>query len=459
MKKHLTRWDANQLLLKGAQVLSRMSLNGIRVDMDYCEREYLFLESRMKEIRRRLEATKLYKEWRKKYGDRVNIDSNPQLADILFNVLGYEPASYTEKTRDTDNPQPSTDSDSLKATGLPAIKGVLTLRKMAKARNTYLAQIIREQVDGFIHPFFKLHIPVTYRGSCTNPNFQNMPVRDKNLWRAVRRAIFPRIGRQIVEIDFGGLEVRIAACYHKDPNMIRYIEDPTTDMHRDCAVDCYMLDVDEVSKPIRYCAKNKFVFPEFYGDYWKRCAQNLWASVDTMELETVSGRSLRTHLSEQGYDELSEYEEHIRDVEERFWGERFADYAQWKKDWYRAYLSQGYFDTLTGFRCSGIMSRNDVINYPVQGSAFHCLLWCLIELQKWLDADGMQTLLIGQIHDSVVMDVVPEEMSAVLAKAVELMTVKIREAWPWIIVPLEIEAEAAPVDKSWYEKKVVALTA
>jgi hypothetical protein len=71
----------------------------------------------------------------------------------------------------------------------------------------------------------------------------------------------------------------------------------------------------------------------------------------------------------------------------------------------------------------------------------------------------MQTLLIGQIHDSVVMDVVPEEMSAVLAKAVELMTVKIREAWPWIIVPLEIEAEAAPVDKSWYEKKVVALTA
>ena len=139
----------------------------------------------------------------------------------------------------------------------------------------------------------------------------------------------------------------------------------------------------------------------------------------------------------------------MRDVENLFWKVRFQDYTRWKERWYEQYRSQGYFDTLTGFRVSGDLSRNQVLNSPVQGSAFHCLLWSLIELQKELDKRRMRTLLVGQIHDSIMADVPLDETQSFLDLAQEVMTKRLRKAWDWIIVPLEIEAELSEVDGSW----------
>lgn len=447
-----TRLDAYKLFHEGILALEHVESNGIHIDVEYASRQFLKLGDRIKETQKKLGKTEVVRRWRRKYGRDFNIDSNEQLADILYNEMDITPAAMTDKEK------PSTSEEALEATGLPVMKGIIQLRKMQKARNTYLAQILRETgEDGLCHPIFKLHSVRTYRSSCTNPSFQNMPVRDPVMGKLIRRCIIPRPGRQIVEIDFSGLEVRVAACYHKDPRMIQYIKDPTKDMHRDMAAECYILEPEEVSKQTRYCGKNMFVFPEFYGDYYVRCAASLWGAIDKLKLETVSGTPMKKHLASKELRTLGRFTKHIKRVEKRFWGERFRVYDQWKRDWYAAYMRRGGFDMLTGFRVRGLLGRNDVINYPVQGAAFHCLLWCLVELDKWLVAEGMESLIIGQIHDSIVLDVVPEEMEAVLAKARELMTKAIREHWDWIIVPLDIEAEAAPVDASWYDKKEVKL--
>ena len=112
---------------------------------------------------------------------------------------------------------------------------------------------------------------------------------------------------------------------------------------------------------------------------------------------------------------------------------------------------------LTGFRVDGIYGRNDVINYPVQGAAFHCLLWCLIQLQRWLNAAGMKSLIVGQIHDSIVLDVTDDEAKEVLAKAHEIMTEDLPKHYSWIIVPMEVEAEMTPLGGSWFTKEKVDL--
>ena len=110
--------------------------------------------------------------------------------------------------------------------------------------------------------------------------------------------------------------------------------------------------------------------------------------------------------------------------------------------------------TKTGFICQGFMKTNEIINYPVQGSAFHCLLWALIRLVLLeLPKRKMKTLIVGQIHDSIVADVPDNEIQEFLSLANYVMTKMIRKAFKWLIVPLEIEAEVSPIDGSWAEKK------
>jgi len=298
-----------------------------------------------------------------------------------------------------------------------------------------------------------LHTVRTYRSSCSDPNFQNIPIRDKEIGAIIRKAFIPRKGRKLLECDFSGIEVRIAACYHKDPTMLAYIKDSTKDLHRDMAMECYLLEQRQMTKDIRYCGKNKFVFPQFYGDYYVNCAKNLWKAIDEMSLQTAEGTSLKEHMAKKGIRTLAQFEKHIQKVEDNFWNVRFKKYTQWKKEHYQKYLQNRYFDTLTGFRCQGMMSRNDVINYPVQGSAFHCLLWSLIQIQKQIKIERMQSLIVGQIHDSIILDIVPEEEEKIVAILKEVMTQRIIKHWKWIIVPLDIEIDVTPIDGSWNEKQ------
>lgn len=288
-----------------------------------------------------------------------------------------------------------------------------------------------------------------------DPNFQNIPTRDKEIKKLIRTAFIPRDGRQILELDFKGIEVSTAYMYHLDPTMKAYLLDPTKDMHRDMAMQLYILGPDEWNKPCRQGAKNKFVFPEFYGSYWKNVGADLWkyAALNKLRVgKKEDGPTIFEHLKQHGIPDLDAFLKHVEKIENHFWNERFSVYTQWKEDWIADYYKRGYFDSYTGFRYTGIMRRNEIINYAIQGSASHCLLWCLTQLQKWLERKNMKSLIIGQIHDSMVIDVVPAELDAVLTQVQLLVCRKLPMRFKWITIPLTIEAEIAPVDAPWLEK-------
>ncbi len=94
------------------------------------------------------------------------------------------------------------------------------------------------------------------------------------------------------------------------------------------------------------------------------------------------------------------------------------------------------------------MSLNEAINYAVQGSAFHCLLWSLIRLVlKDLPDSGLRAKVVGQVHDSIVGDVPIAEVGDYQAMIQDIMVTKLRAAWKWIITPLEVDFSIYP--ESW----------
>jgi DNA polymerase-1 len=363
-----------------------------------------------------------------------------------------------------ENPNPTTvDKATMAVLDVPIVRNMLQMRKLKKARDTYIKNLIDESVNGILRPSFGLHGVKSFRSSSSGPNFQNIPIRDPEIKRAIRRAFIPRQGHVFGGIDYAAMEVKIAACYHQDPMMLKYLTDPTTDMHRDVAMDCYLIDTpDMVLKNVRQEVKGAFTFAQFYGDYYVNSAKNLYAPLVRNENCLMYGdkqTTLLNHLKSKNIYTYDDFLEHIRKVEDKFWNERFPVYTQWKKDWKKEYDKKGYFDLYTGFRCSGFMKKNDVLNYQIQGSAFHCLLWSLIQLHKWLKKYKMKTVIVGQIHDEVVLDMLESEIEVVLSKCKEIMTVDIVKHWPWIIAPLEVEADFCPPNGTWYDKAGITIPA
>lgn len=472
--------EAYKLLHDGLIALSQVEANGIRIDLPRLKKNRRRVQRRAKQLETELREDEVYAKWRKRFRAKTNLSSRTQLGEVLFGVMGIPVVDTTATGR------PKADDEVLESLKLPFTAKYLELEKLKKIDRTFLAGIEKETVDGWLHAFFNLHTVRTMRGSSDSPNFQNFPIRDPYAGKLIRSCfIADDEDYVLVEIDFSGIEVRVAACYHKDPVMLRYIEDPTKDMHRDMAAQCYCCKAEQVTKLMRYCAKNMFVFPQFYGSFFRECALNLWNAIDNHHLE-IEGVPVKEWLRKKGIkglgDCVSRYSngevisfmkdrtslgsgsgkiettkgsffEHIRKVEDDFWNRRFGVYSKWKKRWYSRYLEHGGFNTLTGFLLEGHFSRNDVINYPVQGSAFHCLLWSLIHIQRIMNKRRMKSKIVGQIHDSIVASVHVKELQDYIALARHIMTDRLRKHWDWIITPIDIEVEVAPAGGSWFDKK------
>ena len=450
--------EAYQLLQDGILAFARAEQEGMRIDVDYCVKKKAHLDKKIARLDRKLRDTKFYTHWTKVYGAKANPDSNWQLAHLLYNVRKITPAKFTPSGKG------ATDDEALSQIDIPEIKWILEMRKLKKVRDTYLDAFIREQVGGYLHPFFNLHTVKTFRSSSERINFQNIPKRDKEAMEITRKAIFPKPGHQLLEIDYSGVEVRISECYHHDPVMRKYIEDPSSDMHGDMACQIFVLDKLDKSIPshkmMRQAAKNGFVFPQFYGDYYVNCAENIackwcglskgkWKKGEGIEHD---GGHISDHLIANKLDSFDKFTDHIKKIEDDFWNRRFKVYSRWKDKWWEGYQKNGYVSMYTGFRCSGIMRRNECINIPIQGSAFHCLLWSFIQVDKISREQNWKSRLIGQIHDAMVLDVHPDELDMVASTVHRITCEDLPKHWSWINVPLEVEAEVCPVDCSWNEK-------
>jgi DNA polymerase I-like protein with 3'-5' exonuclease and polymerase domains len=459
-KIHAIRQEGYRLLHEGMIELSIVERNGIRIDVEGLAKTKVDLKNCITEIRKQIDSDKVWKVWRKRFGQKSNLTSRNQLATILFEELRFKSSAETVTGR------AATDEEALQKVDHPFVVMWLKLVGYEKCLGTFLKGIEKEVVGDRLHPSFNLHTTRTYRSSSDSPNFQNFPVRDKEIAQLIRSLFIASKGSVLVENDFKGIEVSMSACYHHDPIFISYITTPGKDMHKDMAAQLYCLKPSQVDKDCRYGAKNKFVFPQFYGDYYIQCAKSLWDWIDRGKLKGPEGDSLFEHLKRRGIKRLGKcdpeqdpkedtFEHHVKKVEDDFWNNRFRKYGEWRRNWYRQYLEKGHFDLLTGFRIYGSFARNAVTNYPVQGSAFHCLLWTLIQVNRALRKYYMKSMVVGQIHDSLIGDIRTKELRDYLCILEDVVGSRLRKHWPWIIVPMVIETEIAPVGGNWFQKKEV----
>jgi hypothetical protein len=261
-----------------------------------------------------------------------------QLGVVLFdNIknakdgnLGYKCKVWAEKG------SPEVSESSLQEIDLPFVKDYVEYMSLQKVLSTNL-EGIAEEIDsnGILHPSFNLNTVQTYRSSSSEPNFQNMPVRNKNLSEIVRRCFIARPGNHFVEIDYSSAEVRCNASINGDPKLKQYTTDPNSDMHKDMAVQIFKLLPKQITKLIRNIAKGGFVFAAFYGSWWVGLAEGLWDQVRVQNPKTADNIPLMEHLQSVGFGTLGtldsdgtpesdSFYEHIKNIETDFWGNRFT---------------------------------------------------------------------------------------------------------------------------------------
>jgi DNA polymerase I-like protein with 3'-5' exonuclease and polymerase domains len=468
MPKYRSTPDAMRLWVEGAEALSLVEAAGVRVDKGYLDQVMVTTSEQIRDAEKQITSDPDFRHWRKRFGEKTKPTSYDQLAAVVFRDLGF-----ASKMRTASGTRESAAEEAFEGIDVPLVETFLRAAKLRKAYDTYLTGIQREVVqhpdgDWYVHPCYNLNTVISFRSSCSDPNWTNIPNRNPELAEIIRRCYIPRRGRQIGEIDEGQIEVRVPTAYHHDPVLIEYCNDPSKDMHRDMAAQIYKLKPSQVSKALRTLVKGFYVFATFYGSYYINTAVDLWNDIDLHQVKIEGeNRTVRQHLTDIGFTELGEcdprekpkkgtWEHHIREIDQDFWGRRFQVYAGWKERWWEACQRDGGFQLLTGFAVNTPLDKRQATNIPVQGAAFHILLWSLIQVVRKLKRYKMESLVIGEIHDCLNFDLHPRERDDVLSLAVDTMTRDVvREFATWMPVSLVAEAEICPIGESWFAKSQV----
>lgn len=358
-RKNDKRRKANELTLEGLKVLVDVQENGICADALYFKEIDEELGNKIIKTNKELFITKEAKEFRRIKGKKIKPGSTKDLKELFFEIGGLKPEKETKKG------SPSVDKESLLNIDTPFASKLMEIRKLEKIKNTYVSQFLREiSSDDKIHPFFDLHTVRSFRSSSAGPNFQNIPIRDEVAKSYIRKGIYPSKGCMFICLDFSSMEVRVIAAISKDVKLVEYIHNPKSDLHMDQCKQLFKATSKEATKTLRFYSKNQWVFPQFYGSYFRTCARNLWKEID--KLKTNKDILTKDHLKEKGIKDYTDFENHLKECEIKFW-KRFEGVKEWQERTLNAYYSNGYIDMVTGYRRGGHLSRNIVYNGLIQG--------------------------------------------------------------------------------------------
>ena len=413
---------------------------GIPIDEVYYGRVNTRLGRKIDRLSEQIKTLPEVQKWNEEHEKPLNLGSPKQLGKFLFEDLGL---TVLERTK---TGAPSTGEEVLQKLDHPVAQNIVEMRKLLKLKDTYVGGFLRKSFGGVLRPSFNLHTVKTFRSSAQDPNFQNVPKKDVSAQKLIRLGVKPHKGQFLVCADYSGMEVNVSCFYHKDPKLIAYRKDSNSDMHGDESRELFFLTPEQATSKLRYYAKNSFVFPEFYGDYYKNCAKGLWEGAQ--KEKTGEGVPVLEHLRRHGISKYLDFENHVKQQEHILWYKKFNTYRLWKEKTLKHYYKTGTVELLTGFVCSTKMEKNDVLNYQIQGTAFHLLLWSLQQINKELK--GYKSNVIGQIHDEVVLSVQPEESDFVYHLITDIMTKKVADHWNWINVPMEVDLSVSEVDGSWF---------
>ena len=441
-----------KFLHNGLIALFKVEHDGIKVDEEYYDKEEIRLTKKADRLKKELMESKEALKFKKKHGREIKLSSADDLRSLFYEILKMKPIKFTDTTRDYEDESERTASvDKSVMTELNSefANKLVAWRKILKIRDTYMAQFKRYAYEGKLHPTYNLHIARTYRSSASNPNSQNIPNRDPEAEKSVRSGVIPSKGNFLQEVDYKTMEIRILVSQTHDPVMLDYVRSGN-DMHLDEGVNIFGGPVISISKDMRFNVKAGWSFAQVYGSYYVNCAKHIWELIE--KVKDAEERTLKEHISKYlGIKTLKGYTNYLQEQEQEFW-KKYRVTKTWQTNILKFYEKNLYVEMPFGFRRGGLLSRNKIINTPIQGTAFHCLLWSLIRLVKY-ELKPFRSKIIGQIHDSLIMDMYPPEEKEVNKIVKRVMCEDVREANKFITVPLDIDIKRSEVNGSWYMKK------
>ena len=360
-------------------ILGKMERNGVKIDTGYFKelaKENQFL---LEDVEKQIYHVA---------GRRFNINSTSELSEILFNEIGLKPVKKTKTGYSTD------------IQVLETLKGkheiidhLIAYRTLNKLKTTYidtLPKLISERT-GRIHTSYNQTIVATGRLSSSDPNLQNIPIRDE-FGRKIRRGFIADQNCLLMSADYSQIELRLAAHLSEDENMMSAFS-KGIDIHNLTASSAFGVPIEDITPEMRRQAK-------------------------IINFATIYGVS-PYGLSQQADIDMQEASEFIQRYFEAYPG--FKDYI----DKTIAFVAEkGYVKTLLGrkrpiadinsdisFRREG--AKRIAINTPIQGTAADLIKIAMINIHKLLSKGGYRTRMILQVHDELVFEAPEEEKNAV----------------------------------------------
>ncbi|MBQ4277579.1 MAG: DNA polymerase I [Bacteroidaceae bacterium] len=358
-------------------VLAQMEMNGARIDTQSLAETSREFTQRMADIEQKIyEAA----------GTEFNISSPRQVGEVLFEQL-----KIADKAKRTKTGQYVTSEEVLQSLKgrHPIVELILDYRGYKKLLSTYidsLPELINPET-GHIHTSYNQAVTATGRLSSSNPNLQNIPIRDEN-GKEVRKAFIPDEGCLFFSADYSQIELRIMAHLSGDQHMIEAFN-TGHDIHAATAAKIFKKPIEEISSDERRKAKTAN-FGIIYGITTFGLAERM--QVSRGEAKELIDEYFATYPAVKAYMEKS-----VETARER-----------------------GYTETLFGRRCHlpdinssnavvrGYAERN-AINAPIQGTAADIIKIAMVRIQRRIEAEGLKSKMILQVHDELNFSVPPEE--------------------------------------------------
>ena len=385
-----------------------MEVAGVRVDGEELKAYGEQLKVRIAEVEKAIyEAA----------GETFNINSPKQLGEVLFEHLKLPNGKKTKTGY-------STAADILEklAPEYPIVNQILEYRQLTKLNSTYaegLATYIRE--DGRIHSNFNQTITATGRISSTEPNLQNIPIR-MELGRLIRKVFIPAEGYVLIDADYSQIELRVLAHMSDDERLIQAYKE-AQDIHRVTASQVFHIPFDEVTSLQRRNAK-AVNFGIVYGISSFGLSQDL--SISKKEAAEYIEKYFETYPGIKHFLDTS-----VEDAK-----------------------TTGYSITMFGrkrpmpeLQSSNFMQRSFgervAMNAPIQGTAADIIKIAMIRVNQRLKQEGLQSKLILQVHDELLIEAKAEEVEVVK----QILAEEMHHAAE-LQVPLEIDMNCG---ENWYE--------
>jgi DNA polymerase-1 len=378
----------NHIEMPSSACLFTIERNGVLIDADMLRAQSNEIGAKLVELENQAYALA---------GQPFNLGSPKQLQEILFDKLGIKP------TKKTPSGAPSTDEDVLQELALdhPLPKVLLEYRGLAKLKSTYTDKLPKmiNAATGRVHTSYNQAVAITGRLASSDPNLQNIPVRSSE-GRRIREAFIAPQGAHIVSADYSQIELRIMAHLSQDAGMLQAFAN-NEDIHRATAAEIFGVERSAVDNEQRRYAK-VINFGLIYGMSAFGLAQNL--NIERGAAASYIERYFARYPGVKAYMENTRAEAKQKGYVETYFGRRL-----WVPE----------------INSPNVQRRNGAeraaINAPMQGTAADLIKLAMISVQNWLVSEHLQSKLIMQVHDELVLEVPDDELEKVKQKLPELM--------------------------------------